>query len=330
MKVKADIISGFLGAGKTTLIKKLIEKKSLGEKLVVIENEFGTVGIDGGVLKESSVEVKEINSGCICCSLEGEFEKAVEEVCFKYMPDRIIIEPSGVGKLSDVLKACTAARLMDIVSVNMAVTVVDALKYQLYILNFGEFYKNQIESAKTIILSRTQKIDEKKLLCVTDSILRFNRNANIITTPWDDLNAEMIVSAAEKDISLSLENQLKSEMAATHPPHHKGCKCGCQDGHEHNHHADEVFDAWGGETPRRFDEQELQGILHELENVSTCGAVLRGKGILQTTQGNWVQFDYVPGEVRLKNAGADYTGRICIIGSHLNKSKIAGLFGIMA
>lgn len=327
MRTKVDIISGFLGAGKTTLIKKLLEEKLWNEKLVIIENEFGEIGIDGNILKKSNVEVKEINSGCICCTLVGDFGKAVQEVITKYGPDRIIIEPSGVGKLSDVVKACEAPELKGLLTTNMVITVVDVLKYQMYLSNFGEFFENQIKNAKTIVLSRTQKADLKKLESAVHSIHTLNGKANIITTPWESLTAGLIISAAEQDASSALEQEIK-KLILTRKKHPEDCKCGCSHPHSHSHSADEVFSVWGAETPRVYEEKELKGILNTLGNDKSYGMILRGKGILQLGKEQWIQFDYVPGEFEIKNTGADYTGRLCVIGKDLNKDKLSELFHI--
>lgn len=327
MTVKIDIISGFLGAGKTTLIKKLIEEKLSSEKLVIIENEFGEVGIDGSLLKNTGIEVKEINSGCICCTLVGDFGKAVEEVISKYKPDRILIEPSGVGKLSDVIKACDTPGLKDLVRINMLVTVVDALKYQIYISNFGEFFENQIKHAKTVILSRTQKADAKKLESIVASIRKLNSKANVVTTPWEALKADQIIAVAEQDAAAMLESRMQvPKVVLKRPCNDDNCKCGHHHDHSHGHKADEVFDVWGMETPKVFEEERLKALINQLESSKTVGMVLRGKGILQVDRDRWVQFDYVPGEVQIKSTNADYTGRICVIGSGLNKEELIRLF----
>lgn len=341
MKVKVDIISGFLGAGKTTLIKKLLEEKLQNEKLVIIENEFGEIGIDGPLLNKTGIKIKEITSGCICCTLEGDFVKALEEVITKYKPDRIMIEPSGVGKLSDVIMACNHFKLKDILEVNILIAVVDVMRYQLFVSNFGGFFKNQIENAKTIILSRTQKVDSKKLVSIVRSIQELNGRANIITTPWEKLKADQIIAIAEKDLDASLENQLSiPKVSLEKHQHDDNCECGHKHNHQHNEHctcsseemhdhsAEEVFDVWGIETPKVFDEMNLRNIIDQLASDYTFGLVLRGKGILQVSQDKWVQFDYVPGEVQIKSINADYTGRICIIGSNLNKSELVRLFGL--
>jgi G3E family GTPase len=340
MAVKVDVISGFLGAGKTTLIKKLVEEKLHSEKLVIIENEFGEIGIDGSILKNSGMEIKEINSGCICCTLVGDFSKSIEEVISKYKPDRIIIEPSGVGKLYDVIKACDIPTLKDILKINMIITVVDVLKYQIYISNFGEFFENQIKHAKTIIMSRTQQAENKKMEPIVTSIRKLNSKANIVTTPWETLKADQITAIAEQDASILLENQMtlpkvvlkrhhhsnkcKCEHHHSHTHHHEDC--GCSSGGNHNHRADEVFDVWGTETPKVFEEERLKVLVNQLGNDKSFGMVLRGKGILQISQDKWVQFDYVPGEVQIKSTNPDYTGRICIIGSSLQKEELRKLF----
>jgi G3E family GTPase len=314
MKVKIDIISGFLGAGKTTLIKKLINEKLSEEKIVIIENEFGQVGIDGPLLKSQSLEVREINSGCICCTLVDDFEKAIEEVIHTFGPDRIIIEPSGVGKLSDVIKACKADKLKDLLIMNAIITVVDVHRYKLYLSNFSEFYKNQIKHAKTIILSKTATAKQEIVSDVVNSIRSLNPDANIITTDWDKLEAEKMLAVAERDVSMSLEHQMKD------------IKKVLLKRHSHNHHADEVFDVWGAETPRIFSQDELKDMLDNLNDEGAFGLVLRGKGILQTDGGRWLQFDYLPGEVIINETDADYSGRLCIIGTKLNKNRLTALF----
>lgn len=327
MKTKVDIISGFLGAGKTTLIKKMLEEKLYNEKLVIIENEFGEIGIDGSILKKSGVEVKEMNSGCICCTLVGDFGKAIQEVITKFKPDRIVIEPSGVGKLSDVIKACETPKLKELLQINMVITVADVQKYQMYASNFGEFFENQIKNAKTVILSRTQKVDSKKTEAVVQAIRKCNRKANVITTPWENLSAARIIDAAEQEASAALENEIK-KVILKKQSHVPGCKCGCNHPHSHSHSADEVFSVWSAETPRVYEEKDLKSILHALGNHKVYGMVLRGKGFLQIGQGQWAQFDYVPEEFDIKTAGADYTGRLCFIGRDLNKDELSRLFQV--
>ncbi len=328
MKTKVDIISGFLGAGKTTLIKKLLEEVLYKEKVVIIENEFGEVGIDGSILKNSGIQVKEINSGCICCTLVGDFGRAVEEVIRQYAPDRLIIEPSGVGKLSDVLKACKAAKLQDLIELNMVIAVVDVLKYHIYISNFHEFYENQVKHAKTVILSRTQKAESSILEKTTENIRSLNPNANIITTPWESIPAELVIGVAEQAAALSLERQLTEPLKVKIKSHNHpaGCKCGGA----HNHSADDYFEIWGTETPRTFSETALRTILAALENENDYGVILRAKGILLTDENKWIQFDYVPGEFDLKNTTADYTGRLCVIGRGLKHKELDSLFRISA
>lgn len=326
--IKIDIISGFLGAGKTTLIKKLLSEKQGAEKLVIIENEFGEIGIDGGILRNSNVEVREINSGCICCTLMGDFSRAIEEVSKKYKPDRILIEPSGVGKLSDIIKVCNTPELSKVIAVNMLITVVDALKFDIYLNNFGEFFENQIKHAKTIILSRTQKIDNIRLQEIVNLIKKINNKANIVTTPWDSISANLIISAAEQDTLAFHEKELAEikKVVLKRPSKHGGCKCGGSHECGHGHSADEVFDVWGSETPKKYNIEELKSMLGSLDNSGQYGIILRGKGILQTTDNSWVQFDYTPGEIAIREAGADYTGRMCIIGKALKKSELAILF----
>ena len=315
---KIEIVSGFLGAGKTTLIKKLLKEAFAGEKLVLIENEFGEIGVDGGFLKEAGIEITEMNSGCICCSLVGDFGTALKEVLEKYSPDRVIIEPSGVGKLSDVVKAVEAVGEI----VNSSVTVVDGQKCNMYMKNFGEFFNNQIENAGTIVISRTQKMKEDKLEKCVAQIKEKNSHATIITTPWDEIDGKVIVNAMEH-IALELPEE-------HHHEHGEGCSCGCHGHHHdhghHHHHADEVFSSWGVETPRKYTEEEVQGILKELSDNDDCGIILRAKGIVPCTDGGWLHFDRVPEEYELRHGEADYTGRICVIGSLLNKEELAKLF----
>jgi G3E family GTPase len=328
MKTKIDIISGFLGAGKTTLIKKLLEEKLHSENIVIIENEFGKIGIDGSILKKSNVEVKEINSGCICCSLVGEFEKAIEEIVIKYNPDRIIIEPSGVAKLSDIIKACYTSKLKNLIKINMIITLVDVLKYELYIANFGEFFENQIENAKTIVLSRTEKSDRINLESVANSIRKLNSNCNIITTSLEFITAAIIIDVAEQNDSASLEKQIKSAKNFSINGHTYAK--GNEDGNSiiHNHAAEEVFEVWGVETRNVYNEYELKKILSSMLIHKTYGFILRGKGTVQSDNNTWLQFDYVPDEFEVKNIGPDYTGRLCIIGKNLNKNKLCELFNI--
>lgn len=347
MSTKIDIISGFLGAGKTTLIKKLLDSNLSSEKVVIIENEFGQIGIDGGILKNTGIHIKEINSGCICCSLVGDFDAALKEVLKKFQPDRIIIEPSGVGKLSDIITACKKAVNQSEGDMNICAAVVDPIKYKIYIKNFSEFFSNQIESAKTIILSRTQKIAEEKLLEVVKDIKSRNQTANIITTPWDELTAETMISVAEHDASILLTSQMplkvkvhkKNNYAdcscgnAQHHHEHGSCTCG-ENNHErcdcesHHHNADDVFENWGIETPHIFSENEIKDALEMLSNSDSFGTVLRAKGIIPIDEKNWVQFDFVPEEFEFKTIAPDYTGRLCVIGVNLNNAKLAELFHV--
>ena len=384
---KIDIFSGFLGAGKTTLIKKLIEEAYQGEKLVLIENEFGEIGIDGGFLQDAGVEITEMNSGCICCSLVGDFGQALEQVLFQYHPDRIIIEPSGVGKLSDVIGAVQRLDNHDI-ALNAFVTVADATKCKIYMKNFGEFYNNQIEHAATIVLSRTGGMKEEKLLAAVALLREHNANAPIITTPWEELDGKQILEAMENKDSLKEElARLAAEQAehdeAHHHHHHDhdheheheehehphdhdheehehhhdhdhdhdheehdhheheehdhdheshghihhhhhhhddGCSCG------HDHDADEIFESWGAETPRKYTEEEVTGALAGLDEGEKYGIVLRAKGIVPCTDGSWIHFDYVPGEQNIRRGPAGITGRLCVIGSELKEHDLDHLF----
>ena len=332
---KIDIISGFLGAGKTTLIKKLIAEAFEGEKLVLIENEFGEIGIDGGFLKEAGIQITEMNSGCICCSLVGDFGEALKEVLTKYSPDRVIIEPSGVGKLSDVVKA--VKNIGDEVQINSTATVVDASKCKMYMKNYGEFYNNQIEYAGTVILSRTQNVSADKLDACLKMIREKNEEASIITTPWDDIQGKNIVEAMEK------VNSLEKELLEEHEHHHDG-ECGCghhydHDHHDHehdhdgecgcgHHHADDVFTSWGVETAHKFTEEELTEILHKLAETKDYGDVLRAKGIVAAAEGEWFHFDLVPEETEVRRGAADFTGRICVIGADLKEDAIKELFHV--
>jgi G3E family GTPase len=324
---KIDIISGFLGSGKTTLIKKLLDETFFQEKIVVIENEFGEMGIDGAILKKSGIEIKELYSGCICCSLVGDFEQTIQEVIYKFHPERIIIEPSGVGKLSEVLKACKMAGLQDSLQINMLITVVDVLKFEMYLTNFGEFFKNQIAHAKTILLSRTEKASQEALEKVISDIRKINDMANVVTTPLENLNGEKIISIAEGNGVEALENLMEEVRVALRGPrlrskklnHHEGFGC------NHEHHADEVFEVWGMETPKAFNEERIKNNFAMLENESKFGVVLRGKGFLQVEDA-WIQFDYTPGEINVKRVEPEYTGKVCIIGCQLNGKELEKLF----
>ncbi len=393
---KIDILSGFLGAGKTTLIKKLLSEALTGEKVVLIENEFGEIGIDGGFLKDAGIEVTEMNSGCICCSLVGDFGAALRKVIEQYTPDRILIEPSGVGKLSDVIRAVEGVARDLPVTLNSFVTVADASKTRMYVRNFGEFYLNQIESACAILLTRTAEISADKLDAAVALLREHNPKARIVTTPWNELTGAQILSAMESSHSLA-DEMLAELIAQPHEAHHHhhhehehahaheehqhehgadctcgchdhdahehahhhdhedhhhehdadcgcgchehehahaheahhhahgaGCTCGCHD-HDHHHDADEVFTSWGAETPHQYSRDELTHILEQLDSAE-CGMVLRAKGIVPCTQGGWLNFDYVPGEGEVRDGAADYTGRLCVIGSNLNEAHIQSLF----
>ena len=378
---KIDIVSGFLGAGKTTLIKKMVKEAYQGEKLVLIENEFGEISIDGGFLKDAGIQISEMSSGCICCSLVGDFGKALREVKEQFQPDRILIEPSGVGKLSDVIVAVenTVADIPDM-KLNSFVTVADAGKVKVYMKNFGEFYNNQIEAAGTIILSRTQKLTQEKLEAAVALLREKNPTAAILTTPWDQLDGKTVLAAVEK---VSLADELLEKMRAEHEAeeaehhhhhhehdehdedahehhhhhdhdededehehhhhdhdhdhdehehhhHHHGegeCddpECSC---HHHHHHADEVFTSWGAETPKQFTQADIDRILTALDS-GEYGAILRAKGIVPAADGQWLHFDYVPQEHEVRYGSADYTGRLCVIGSQLKEDGLKTLFGL--
>ena len=399
---KVDVFSGFLGAGKTTLIKKLIAEAYVGEKLVLIENEFGEIGVDGGFMKDAGIEVTEMNSGCICCSLTGDFRAALHEVCERYAPDRILIEPSGVGKLSDIVTAVEQASDGEL-TINALCTVVDAGKCKMYMRNFGEFFNNQVESAGCIILSRTAGIKEEKLAECVALLREKNPGAVIITTPWDELSGAQILDAMEKRDTLtaaleSIEREHEEdEDEHEHHHHHDheheehehhhhfdengncscGChhdddedddghehehehhhhdhdehehehehhhdhECGCGHDHEHHHHdhecgcghhhhhhghdADEVFTSWGMETAKKFTEDGLRAALAALEDEAKYGAVLRAKGIVAASEGEWIHFDYTPGEINIRRGSAGVTGRLCVIGHELHEDAVAELF----
>lgn len=375
---KIDIVSGFLGAGKTTLIQKLLKEALAGTKVVLIENEFGEIGIDGGFLKESGVEMKEMNSGCICCSLVGDFGASLQEVLTTYAPERILIEPSGVGKLSDVIKAVQNVKTEVPVQLSSAVVVVDAAKCKMYAKNFGEFFLNQIENAGLVVLSRTGNISEEKTAKAVEIIREHNQNATIITTPWEELDGRQILSAMEekRDFEAELLAQVEKEHDGNctcgchdhehehhhhdhdheehdhehhhdhddhehehhhhdhddhdhehHHDHGEGCTCGCHDhDHEHHHHADEIFTSWGRETAAAYTQDEIRTCLEALEQENVYGFVLRAKGMLPDGSGKWTYFDYVPGEVDIREGQAELTGKICVIGSKLNEEKLAELF----
>ena len=387
---KIDIFSGFLGAGKTTLIRKLIQEAYRGEKLVLIENEFGDIAIDGGFLQDAGVQITEMNSGCICCTLVGDFTKALKKVIDEYAPDRILIEPSGVGKLSDV---AAAVERVDEAQVGSKVTVVDAGKAKMYARNFGEFFEDQVRSADLIVLSRTDTTGEKKLLEAVTLLKALNPEAGLITTPWSELDGRQIREAMQ-------ENGLRAEMEALREEHehhhhhhddeddeHEGChhhhhddedeehehhhhhhddedeeherhhhhhddedddhecchhhhhddeddehEC-CHHDHDHehghhHHHADEIFGSWGIETARRFSEDELRGILNALSDEARYGTILRAKGIVAGTEGDWIYFDYVPGEIDIRRGSPAVTGRLCVIGAHIKENALKELFDL--
>ena len=353
---KIDIFSGFLGAGKTTLIKKMIKEAYAGQKLVLIENEFGEIGIDGGFLQEAGIEITEMNSGCICCSLVGDFGKALEQVISQYAPDRILIEPSGVGKLSDV-KAAVEKVVCDTVSLGSLVTVADAGKCKMYMKNFGEFYNDQVETAGTIVLSRTDGIAEEKLHTCVEMLQEKNPKAVVVTTPWDQLTGDQILQAMEQGNTMLHDMEEKhhhhhdehcdcgchehhhehhhhDEHCGCHDHHHEHhhhdehCGCGCHDhDHHHHHHADEVFTSWGVETPKKFTEEEIRTVLASFDE-DDHGMVLRAKGIVAAREGQWIHFDYVPGEMNIRRGAAGVTGRLCVIGSGICEHHLSELFGL--
>ncbi len=348
MAVKVDIISGFLGAGKTTLIRKLIKDALSGEQVVLIENEFGEIGIDGGFLADAGIKIREMNSGCICCSLVGDFGVALKEVVAKYHPDRIIIEPSGVGKLSDVMAAVTGLHDDDL-KINSASTVADAQKVKMYMKNFGEFFNNQIQYAGTIILSRTQLISQDKLDKAVAMIREQNPKATIITTPWDELSGQKILDAMEGIDSMELDmlkeaaEKAHAEHEAEHHHHHHDHDHDHEDhdheheehdhdheGHEHHHHhdADDVFTSWGRETAKKYTKDQLTQILDQLSGSDEYGIVLRAKGMLPTPDGKWLFFDMVPGEADVRGGSPEVTGKIVVIGSELKEDKLQELFEV--
>ena len=347
---KIDIISGFLGAGKTTLIKKLLSEAFAGEQVVLIENEFGEIWIDGGFLKESGIEIREMNSGCICCSLVGDFGKSLREVVDTYHPDRILIEPSGVGKLSDVIKAVQDVQAEIDAELNSFTTVVDVTKCRIYRKNFGEFFSNQIEYAGAVILSRTDKAKPEKIEESVALLRELNDKAPFITTPIAQLPGKKILETMES--SKSLEEELLDEIICPECGHHheEGECCGHDhhhdhDGHEHHHdhdghghhhhhdhaghhHADDVFTSWGRETIHTYTNDQIGDILKTLESDSSCGNVLRAKGMVAGADGEWIYFDMVPGEHEVRTGAPEYTGRICVIGAELKEDRLAELFGL--
>ena len=336
--IKVDIFSGFLGAGKTTLIKKLIDEAYKGEKLVLIENEFGEIGIDGGFLKDAGVEINEMNSGCICCSLVGDFGRALEQVIEQFAPERILIEPSGVGKLSDIISAVENLEL-DNVQLNGFTTVVDAKKAKIYMKNFGEFFNNQVEHASSIILSHTAGMDETKLAKAVELLREHNEHATIIATDWDKLTGKQILDAMEnKDTIEEALHHLEEEHQHHHEQHHhhhehgEECTCGCGHDHHHDHHghhhADEVFDSIGMETTKKYTIEKIQKALEVLDDDETYGMILRAKGIVEAEDGSWIHFDYVPGEPDVREGSAGIIGRLCVIGAGVNQDEIHRLFEI--
>ena len=358
---KIDIFSGFLGAGKTTLIKKLISEAYAGEKLVLIENEFGEISVDGGFLADAGVEITEMSSGCICCSLVGDFAEALKKVKEQFAPDRILIEPSGVGKLSDVIRAVQDVGDPDLVPGSFT-TVVDATRAKMYMKNFGEFWCNQVENAGTIVLSRTKGMSESKLAACVDMLREHNQSAVIVTTPWDELDGAQLRAAMEREDTLKAElDRLAAEVAEDedecccghdhhdhehchhdhdhdheHEHDHEHGECCHHDhdheGHEHHHHhhhghdADEVFSSWGAETAKQFTEEEVDSALRALDSL-TYGQVVRAKGYVPA-EGGWIYFDYVPGERSVRRGDAAVTGRICVIGAHLDEEGLKELFDL--
>ena len=378
--VKVNIISGFLGAGKTTLIKKLLGGKVREEKIILLENEYGEVGVDGSFMKDAGITVTEMNSGCICCTLVGDFQKAVDELIEKYHPDRLIIEPSGVGKLSDILAAVERTSERHEMTIAGCATVVDAGKCRMYMKNFGEFFLDQIKTANTIIFSRTQLLTPERVEKSRALVEEQHPGCRIITTPWDDLSADAMLEVIEsgKPIELHLDDDDDDDDEHEHHHHHdhdhdehcschdhehhhddddddhdhehhhdhdhdghdhehhhengEGCTCGCHDHdhehHHHHHHADEVFVSVGVETARRYEQDEVKAMLDQLSDEEEYGQVLRAKGILQNAAGEWFQFDYVPGESQFRPGTADYTGRLCVIGAHIEEAALRTLFKV--
>ncbi len=377
---RIDIFSGFLGAGKTTLIRKLIAEGYGKEKLVLIENEFGEIAIDGGFLQDAGVEITEMNSGCICCTLVGDFTKALKKVMEDYAPDRILIEPSGVGKLSDV---AAAVERVEGAHIGAKVTVVDAGKAKMYMRNFGEFFNDQVANADLLVMSRTDSVKPERILEATELLTALNPEAGLITTPWEQLSGAQMLEAMDKN---GLKHELE-KLEHEHHHHHDEDECDdpeCEchhhhhdedddghehhhhdhdeddDGHEHHHHhhedgeecddpecechhhhdddghhhhhhhhhADEIFQSWGMETPKKFTEESLRGILAQLEDEARFGAVLRAKGIVDSGESLWLYFDYVPGEIDLRRGQPGVTGRFCVIGSKLNEGALKELFNL--
>ena len=377
---KVDIISGFLGAGKTTFIKKLIDQVYAGEKLVLIENEFGEIGIDGGFLKDAGIEITEMNSGCICCTLVGDFSEALQKVLKEYEPDRVLIEPSGVGKLSDIVKAIEAVKKNAEIEINGRITVVDGKKARLYLENFGEFFEDQVKHASTIVVSRTQMMTDEKIEECVHMLREENADAAIISTPWEELGKDAVCRALQRktEIEELLENRDEHEHChhgygesccghgenghhhGHHHEHGEGC-CGheehghhhghgegccgheehghhdhhhgheegcCGHGHHDHHHADEVFTSWGRETAHKYTDEELDFLLKALSETDGYGTILRSKGIIPMEDGTWKQFDLVPEEYEVRAGQADYTGRVCVIGTNLKEEELRKLFHI--
>ena len=378
---KVDIISGFLGAGKTTFIKELIEKVFAGEKLVLIENEFGEIGIDGGFLQDAGIEITEMNSGCICCTLVGDFSVALKKVLDEYHPDHVIIEPSGVGKLSDVAAAIENVKEDADIEIEGRITVVDGKKAKMYLDNFGEFFENQVEHASTIVISRTQNMTDEKIAACVQLLREKNDKATIISTPWDQLSGDAIRHALEHGAEIEglfehhhdhdeecgcghhhehhhdhdeecgcghhhehhHDHDEECGCGHHHEHHHdhdEECTCGhhhehhhdhdeeCGCGHHHHHHADEVFTSWGKETAHKYTEEELDYLLKALSETDAYGTILRSKGIIQMTDGNWKQFDLVPQEYEVRDGNADYAGRMVVIGTDLKEDELAKLFHV--
>lgn len=356
---KVDIISGFLGAGKTTFIKKLIEDVFPGERLVLIENEFGEIGIDGGFLKDAGVEITEMNSGCICCTLVGDFSKALQKVLVDYTPDRVIIEPSGVGKLSDVVKAIEGVKDEADIEIDGRITVVDGKKAKIYLKNFGEFFNNQVEHASTIVISRTQMMTDEKVEECVHMLREKNAEATIISTPWEELGKDAVLHALQHGAEIEgiLEEHAHEHDDHEHHHHHddecgcghdhdhdhhhdheehehhhehdENCTCGCHDHeHHHHHHADEIFTSWGKETPHKFTKEQIEEVLKTLCETDDYGEILRAKGMVADVNGSWIYFDMVPGEYEIREGEPDYTGRLCVIGTHIDEHRLEELFGI--
>lgn len=324
---KVDIISGFLGAGKTTFIKLLIENVFAGEKLVLIENEFGEIGIDGGFLKDAGIEITEMNSGCICCTLVGDFSKALRKVIEEYHPDRVLIEPSGVGKLSDVSKAIEHVKKEADIEIEGRITIVDGKKAKMYLKNFGEFFKNQVAYANTIVVSRTQMMEDHSIEECVKMLREENKEASIISTSWDKLSKEAIEHALSPDTQLEGIFEEEKCPVCSHEHHHEGaCGCGHEHHHHHHHHADEIFTSWGQETAHKYTEEELDFLLKALSETEGYGTILRAKGIVEMENGAWKQFDLVPQEYEVRESAADYTGRLCVIGTDLKGDELTKLF----